>query len=248
VKQALQLILILILSALPCAGQEIVDGFAARTFNNAGRRMPYRLFIPENYDKAQKYPLVLWLHGAGGAGSDNLKQIQDDQIDGTHLWTNYENQERFPAFVVVPQGSGTWTASGRTVLSTQLSTVVALLEALQMEFNIDANRLYVAGQSDGAFGVWTLITQKPQLFAAAIAVCGGGNPAYAGRVQHMPLWIFHGERDGAVPVDESRRMVDAVKRAGGNPRYTEYRTIGHDAWKRAFAEKGLADWLFSQHK
>src|SRR5262245_15110258 len=120
------------LSALPLSAQQVVDGFVARSYTNAARRtMPYRLFIPEDYSPDKPYPLVLWLHGSGGAGNDNLKQIQGDQIDGTHLWINPENQERFPTFVVVPQSSGPWTPNGRGVLSQQLEMVLGILSMLQ---------------------------------------------------------------------------------------------------------------------
>ena len=240
---------LVLLSAVPCAAQDNVDGFVARVFSNVVRRtMPYRLFIPENYNKEKKYPLVLWLHGAGGAGSDNLRQIQEDQILGTHVWTSPENQERFGAFVVAPQSMGTWTASGRTPLSQEMLMVLGIVDSLQSEFSIDPARLYVAGQSAGAFGVWNLIGNRPQLFAAAIAVCGGGNPSLATRFAEMPIWVFHGDRDGTVPVDESRRMVEALRKSGGKPRYAEYRSVGHDVWKLAFADPDLPEWLFSQHK
>ena len=249
VKRLAYSLVLLFLLALPAHTQDLVDGFVARSYTNAARRtMPYRLFVPESYSEDQSYPLVLWLHGSGGAGFDNLKQIQGDQIEGTHLWINFENQERFPAFVLVPQSGGPWTPNGRSVLSQELSLVLGILETVQKEFRIDSTRLYIAGQSDGAFGVWNLITQRPQMFAGAIIVCGGGSPAVAGRVAHMAIWMFHGARDSAVPVDESRRMVNALTRSGGNPRYTEYPTLGHEVWRRAFAERELAEWLFSQRR
>jgi len=95
---------------------------------------------------------------------------------------------------------------------------------------------------------WNLITQRPDLFAAAIPLCGGGDPAGANRIGKMPLWVFHGRRDDVIPVTESRKMVSAIQRAGGRPRYTEYAGVGHDVWKRAFAEPELVSWLFAQHK
>ena len=245
----IQIIFVLLASALSCMGQDHVDGFIARTFRSGVRRtMPYRLFIPPNYDRAQRYPMILWLHGAGGAGSDNIAQIKGDQVPGTHLWTSSASQAKNPAFVVVPQSGGSWTASGRTMLSQEMQMVLDIVALLQAEYSIDPARLYVLGQSDGAFGVWSVITNKPELFAAAVSLCGGGNPSYAGRVAKMPIWLFHGERDGTVLADESRKMVDAIKRAGGNPRYTEYKNVGHEIWERVFAEPELPEWLFAQHK
>ena len=96
------------------------------------------------------------------------------------------------------------------------------------------------------YAVWDLITKRPDRIAAAIAVCGGGDPARAARVATMPIWVFHGDADNVVPVTASRQMVDAINKAGGHPRYTEYKGAGHDVWTRAFAEPGLVDWLFAQ--
>ena len=244
-----RLLVALFLIAAPGYAQEAVDGFVPRVFKNVvGRIMPYRLFIPENYDKDKAYPLIVWLHGAGGVGNDNLRQIQEDQLLGTHVWTSPENQERYPAFVVAPQAPGPWASSGRSVMSQELILVTGVIDTVQSQYNIDPNRLYIAGQSDGGFGVWTFITNRPDMFATAIPVCGGGNPSYAARVAHMPIWGFHGKQDDVISVEESRNMVEALKKAGGKPRYTEYGSVGHDVWKRAFTDPDLPEWLFSQHK
>jgi len=239
----------MLLASRASDAQDVVDGFVGRIYKNVVRRtMPYRLFIPPNYDKTMKYPLVLWLHGAGGAGNDNRRQIEQDQVLGTHLWTSAEFQATHPTFVVVPQTTGTWTESGRTILSQEMLLVLGIVDSIQTEFNIDAGRLYVLGQSDGGFGVWNLIINRPDMFAAAVPLCGGGNPNYASRLTKLPIWAFHGALDISVPVVESRRMIQAIKDAGGNPRYTEYGTVSHDVWRRAFAEPELAEWLFSRHK
>jgi predicted peptidase len=126
--------------------------------------------------------------------------------------------------------------------------VLGILDAVKTEFNIDDTRIYVAGQSDGGYGTWNLITQKPDLFAAAIPLCGGGDPVLAGRVAKMPIWVFHGRRDDVIPVTESRRMIAAIQKAGGRPRYTEYAGVGHDVWKRALKDPDLVRWLFAQHR
>src|SRR5215831_7400566 len=142
-------------------GEDAIDGFAARIYRNRqGQSMPYRLFVPPGYNKSEAYPLVLWLHGAGGIGTDNLKQIVDDQVPGTRIWTKPENLAKHPAFVVVPQSSDRWPAS-------QLSMVPGILESLESEFPIDPNRMYVLGQSIGGEAAWKLVTDNPHLFAAA---------------------------------------------------------------------------------
>ena len=233
------------LAKLSCADDSI-DGFVARVQKSAqGVTRPYRLFIPPQYDsQKKKYPLVLWLHGAGSVGSDNRKQVTLDSIQGTHVWITMANQMKYPAFVVAPQcpPGRTWNTSG------ELSVVLEVLDSLQKEFSIDSRRLYVSGQSMGGYGTWELIAEKPVLFAAAVPLCGGGNVATAGSISKVPIWAFHGSADRVVSVNESRKMITAIKNAGGNPRYTEYPGVGHEVWLHAFNEPGLIDWLFAQHR
>ncbi len=236
-------------AALPCGAQDRVDGFAGRVYKNGARQsMPYRLFVPATYKQDIQYPLVLWLHGAGGAGTDNRAQISRDQVSGTHTWTKAQNQAKYPAFVLAPQSPTNWVSSGLDRLSPEMSLVLAILDAVRAEFNIDPGRIFVAGQSDGGIGTWNLIMQRPALFAAAIPLCGGGDSSRAGLIANLPVWAFHGARDSVINVAESRRMINALQKAGGRPRYTEYANVGHDVWTRAFAEPELVDWLFAQHR
>ncbi len=240
---------LLALLAPPLAGaDDKVDGFEARTYkNNRHEQMPYRLFIPAGYDKSKKYPVVIWLHGAGGAGNDNLLNISGDQVPGTRLWTKPENQSRHPAFVLVPQSTGGWASSSVTQLSDEERLVIEILNKIKSEFSIDGKRIYLAGQSNGGFGTWDMISKRSELFAAAIPLCGGGNPALASNLVFMPIWAFHGDMDMTIPVAESRNMIAAIKKLGGNPRYTEFKGIDHDIWVPTFKEPGLVEWLFAQH-
>jgi predicted peptidase len=240
-------ILFILTTAVPSAAQDSVDGFVARMYRAGHETMPYRLFIPAGYDAQKKYPLIMWLHGAGGMGRDNLRQISGDQIPGTRTWTTPDHQARYPAFVLVPQSQGDWADVNRDRLGDSLALAVRILDVLTSEFSIDPRRLYVAGQSNGGYGVWDLITKRPELFAAAVPVCGGGDPARATRIVTVPVWAFHGAADTNIPVTASRQMVAAIRKAGGHPRYTEYPGAGHDIWTRALAEPGLIDWLFAQH-
>jgi predicted peptidase len=241
--------LLILFIVMPGTAEDKVDGFVARIYKNSRReKMPYRLFIPASYDKSKKYPLIIWLHGAGGAGDDNLLQISGDQIPGTRLWTKPENQMRHPAFVLVPQSTGGWASTSGTQLSDEERLVVEILNGLKSEFSIDSKRIYVAGQSNGGFGTWDMISKRPELFAAAIPLCGGGNPILASNLIFMPIWAFHGDQDNVIPVAETRNMIAAIKKLGGVPRYTEYKGVDHDVWTPAFKEPGLVDWLFAQHK
>jgi predicted peptidase len=253
-------ILLIVCATLPAMGQDQLDGFVARVYKHASQVMPYRLYIPPTYEKSQKYPLIVWLHGAGGAGTDNLRQIQGDQVPGTRTWTTTSNQTKHPAFVVVPQTISGWDSTGaaaalgvpETAEATQLTSslvhVLAIVETVEKEFHIDSKRLYIAGQSLGGFGTWNLITKKPGVFAAAIILCGGGNPGLAGNVKRMPIWSFQGDMDDAVFVKSNRNMIAAIRKLGGNPKYTEYPGIGHDIWNRVFSEPDLVEWLFAQHR
>ena len=237
---------LLALITMPLFSQDIVDGFVGRVYRKGRQSMPYRLFVPTSYDKKIPYPLVIWLHGGGSAGDDNLGQISLDNRLGTHFWTRKENQDRHPAFVLAPQSLGGWDSNAETGLSDELRLVLDILEVVRKEYTIDANRIYVAGQSNGGIGVWGLITKKPGFFAAGIPLCGAGHTGIASRAAKTAVWAFHGEKDDVISVDFSRNMIAAVKKAGGNPRYTEYKGVGHDIWETVFKEPELEEWLFAQ--
>jgi predicted peptidase len=129
-----------------------------------------------------------------------------------------------------------------------LLQVTGILKTLESEFNIDAKRIYVAGQSIGGFGTWNFVTKRPDLFAAAIPLCGGGDPALASRAKGVPIWSFQGASDNAQFVASNRKMIAALRKAGATPRYTEYPGAGHEIWERVFNEPGLIDWVFAQHQ
>jgi predicted peptidase len=225
-----------------------VDGFEGRVFKKGRSTMPYRLFIPAAYDKANKYPLVIWLHGAGGAGTDNLRQISNDNYYGPHLWSSMESQSKYPSFVLVPQTTGAWAVPDPKKLSDEETMTLALIESLEKEFSIDPGRIYLSGQSNGGNGTWDLLTKRPTVFAAGVPLCGGGNPALAPRIANIPIWAFHGAKDEVIPVTYSRNMIRQIRMLGGSPKYTEYPDVGHDVWLHALKEPGLVDWLFSQHR
>jgi predicted peptidase len=243
-----------VLSAAPflfsCAGKAGDEGgFVAKSYQNArGQRMPYQLFTPKEYDNKRRYPLALWLHGGGGRGNDNLKQISEGNTIGSHVWTLPENQTKNPCFVVAPQcpDGREWATVTGAQPTAQLRLALEILEEIRRAFSIDARRLYVAGQSMGGFGTWAAITSRPGLFAAAIPICGGGDESQAAKLRDTPIWAFHGEKDQAVPVERSRRMIDAIRKAGGSPRYTEYKDAGHAIWEQVFRETELLSWLFSK--
>jgi predicted peptidase len=242
-------VFMLAFAAMPSAAQDMVDGFIGRTHTRSRNvTMPYRLFVPTGYDGARQYPLVLWLHGGGSSGTNNIGQISLDNRLGTHFWTTKENQQKYGAFVLAPQSRGAWDNNTDKELSEELHLALEILDAVRKEYSIDSSRLYVAGQSNGGIGVWGLITKRPGLFAAAIPICGAGNPSLAENAAKTAVWAFHGERDDIIPPSHSREMIAALKKAGGDPRYTEYRRTGHEIWERVFKERQLAEWLFAQRR
>lgn len=231
--------------------QESVDGFVARTFTGKAGAMPYRLFIPDKPARARRLPLIIYLHGAGGAGNDNLKQISGGNAHGTRVWTTPAMQKRHAAYVLAPQipSGRAWGAPNSDEPAPMAQVLLDLLAALRKEFAIDAERIYLMGQSLGGRGTWDLISKRPALFAAAIPVCGDGNPTRIKDARGVAIWAFHGAMDQVVPVAGSRDMVAALKTAGsGVVKYTEYPDVEHDAWVRAFAEHELPDWLFAQRR
>ena len=115
------------------------------------------------------------------------------------------------------------------LLSEEERLVIEILAAVKSEFSIDSKRVYLSGQSNGGFGTWDMIAKRPDLFAAAIPLCGGGNTALAQALVAMPIWAFHGEKDDVIPVAETRSMIAAIKRLGGTPRYTEFKGADHDS-------------------
>jgi predicted peptidase len=228
-----------------------VDGFLARSYHSpGGETMPYRLFIPSGYDAAKKYPLVLWLHGAAGRGSDNLSQISGGNTLGTHVWTTPENQAKYHAFVAAPQVSETkaWARPHANTPAISIRLALEILDAVEKGYNIDAGRVYVAGQSMGGEGVWAALAAAPGRFAAAVALCGYGFDEMIAPGARTPVWIFQGEADPIVAVDDARRWVAALCAAGGNPKYTEVPGWGHNVWQKAFADPEVARWLFANHR
>ena len=249
-RLSLCLALILFLSS-SAVGRQREAVLVAKTYKSThGRTMPYRLLVPENYQANKRYPLVLFLHGGGGRGVDNVKQIQGGNGFIIDLLIKPESQARFPCFVVAPQSPQEegWVEDDSITPTSQLRQVLELMEYLEKSFSIDRNRLYVLGQSMGGFGTFAIITMQPEVFAAAVSICGGGDESKTGRIAHLPIWVFHGEKDEAVRVERSRNMVAAITRAGGKPKYTEYKGEGHLIWSKVVNEPELLSWMFAQKR
>lgn len=249
----IQWILAMVLCLLAVGARAGEAEYVARVYTNkAGAMLPYRLLIPENYQPGKKYPLVLFLHGAGERGNNNQAQL----VHGAPLFQTPQVRKDFPCFVIAPQCPEgkkwveiDWAADSGVQPaqpSDPMQLVVELLLHLPQEFSIDAQRVYVTGLSMGGFGTWDLITRYPNRFAAAAPICGGGDANVAAKAVKTPIWAFHSSDDPVVKVIRSRAMIDALRQAGGKPRYTEYEGLGHFSWGKAYSEPELLTWMFSQ--
>jgi len=217
-----------------------------------GRTLNYRLMKPSDYDAKKKYPLLLFFHGAGERGDDNLAQL----VHGMNDFAKDENREKYPCFVVAtqcPEGKRwvevDWTLDAHDFddkPSVTMQLVIELLEKLPQEYSIDLSRLYVTGLSMGGFATWDMISRFPGKFAAAAPVCGGADLKLAPKMVKVPIWTFHGDKDTVVKLHRSTDMVEAIQKAGGKVLYTEYAGVGHDSWVRAYSDPKLLEWMFAQ--
>jgi len=158
------------------------------------------------------------------------------------------NRVKYPAFVLVPQCPPYADWGGITNIEAVDSLVLDVIFALEKEFAIDKNRRYITGISMGGFGVWHLISTQPDMFAAAIPICGAGNPKLAENLTDIPIWAFHGAKDRNVLVRGSQDMIEAIKNEGGDPNYTEFPDKAHHISKDVISTSGLLDWLFAQER
>jgi len=220
-----------------CAAAEVKPGtqvarkLQVRT-EGAETTVHYWLFLPEAYDSRQTWPLLLFLHGAGERGND---------LDRVTKWGPprlVADRRSFPFVVVSPQ-----CPRGKRWEPEQLR---ALVEHVAGARKIDRSRLYCTGLSMGGYGTWQMVARYPDLFAAAVPICGGGDPATAQKLVGIPIWAFHGDADRVVPVSRSRQMVDAVRKAGGTRvRLTVYPGVDHNSWHQTYASEKTYEWLLS---
>jgi predicted peptidase len=196
-------------------------------------KLDYLLFLPTGYEKGdQKWPLILFLHGSGERGED-LSQVK---VHGPPKIV--ESKADFPFVVVSPQVRRRgWNPNA----------LKALLDEVLADYRVDRDRVYLTGLSMGGYGTWSLAADYPDYFAAIIPICGGGDPKDAQRLKDLPIWVFHGAKDDAVPLSRSEEMVKALKEAGADVKFTIYPEAGHDSWTEAYNNPELYQWLLS-HK
>ena len=198
-------------------------------------RLQYLLFLPADYEnKSEKWPMILFLHGAGERG-DNLSQVK---VHGPPKLIN--NGENFPFIIVSPQcPEDKWWDT---------DVLNELLKDVMKSYRVDKNRIYLTGLSMGGYGTWDMAQKYPSRFAAIAPICGSGNPELVERIKHLPIWVFHGAKDKVVPVKKSQDMVDALKKVGGNVKFAIYPEAGHDSWTETYSNPALYDWFLKHNR
>ncbi|HUR36328.1 MAG TPA: prolyl oligopeptidase family serine peptidase [Terriglobales bacterium] len=249
---------LLLIFAAPLAARD--TGFLNRSVTIGGTMYRYQVYVPAEWTKKQHWPVVLSLHGAGERGTDGLFSTENGIGRAIR-----RNVKAFPFVVVFPQcpNGVYWTDKAMQEMA------MAALESAIKEFKGDRQRLYLTGLSMGGYGTWEMAMRYPGHFAAIAPVCGAlhgskmlpdlrsqqvdlaaENPfsEAAKKIGKVPVWIFHGAKDPVIPVEESRRMAEALKAEGAGVRYTEYLEATHNSWDRAYAEPEFSTWLLAQRR
>ena len=219
--------------------------------------VPYRLFTPNATEAGERYPLVVYLHGAGGRGNDNQKQLG---LDVERILAP-EARALGPFFLVAPQcpDGDEWinrhaSPPFRTYDQSKFpesdasKATLAIVQELLARLPIDPDRVFLTGVSMGGSGTWDLITRHPGVFAAAIPVTGVGDPSRASVIAKLPIWAFHGTRDNISPIENFRAMRRALQDLGSGARFSELEGVGHDSWNQAYTQLETFRWLLQQRR
>lgn len=207
---------------------------SARLDTQVKVRMDYLLYLPKDYDKQAKWPLVLFLHGAGERGDDLelVKKHGPPKLIAAG--------KEFPFIVVSPQcpKNRTW----------EPFELVALLDEITRKHKVDEDRVCVTGLSMGGGGTWRLAAYVPNRLAAIAPICGGGDTSSTGRYAQLPAWVFLGAKDSPSTVERTQAMLESLKKSGGNPKFTLYPEAGHDAWTETYNNPEFYEWLLAQKR
>lgn len=243
-----------------CKKNSISDQFISSVYESpSGNTLPYSFFIPKNYNPKEEYPLIIFLHGIGARGNNQMPLKANK---GATVWASDEIQSQYPAFVLAPQCplDSSWTNIFKNDFFTptiHLEMVYDLSIKLSKEYNIDINRIYGTGLSMGGFGIWALSISHPDFFAALVPICGGADTSQAQLLIDLPIWTFHAEDDPLVDVKLTRGMVSTLRDLGNNIKYTEFEKgvvspplvpSAHASWVFAYNNYRMIEWVFSQSK
>lgn len=241
----LTLLTVLGLGMATAGAEDPETGFLNRVYkDDQGDEYKYVLFIPPSYTGETEYPVILFLHGAGESGSDGERQAEVGLGPAIR-----KREKEFPFIAIFPQAASSGGVIGRWQAgSPNIERALAILDHTMSEYKTDPKRVYLTGLSMGGYGTWSLAAAHPDKWAAIVPICGGGNPENAEKIKDIPCWCFHGDQDRAVPVEQSRRMIEALKAVGGEPKYTEYEGVGHNSWDNAYGTDELYEWMLEQQK
>jgi predicted peptidase len=259
-KTCYTLLLLLLFAGLTQA--QDYSAYSIEEFRHNGDTLRYRMLTPLHYDIHKKYPLIVFLHGSGERGRDNAAQL----LHGGALFLVDSIRKNYPAFVIFPQmpndsawgpvngiKDSTGKYVGRVFPADAPPTVPGrlvkeLVDSLNHTGKVDTKKVYIGGLSMGGMGTFDLLARYPQLWAAGFPICGDGNVDNAVKFKQVPVWIFHGDADQAVPVQGSRDYYKMLKGLNAEVKYTEYPGVGHNSWDNAFAEPQLIPWLLSHRR
>ena len=216
-------------------------GFINKTIRIDSRDRAYCVYVPREYRQDKAWPMIVALHGSGERGENGL--LQTDVGIGHAIRCH---ADRFPCLVLMPQCAV--KTAWRTAWDKSKDELSAEIAQTLKEFRVDSDRVYLTGLSMGGVGTWNYGAEHADEFAALMPICGGGDPNDAHKLSHIPIWAFHGADDTSVSPQESRQMVEAVKAAGGEAKYTEYEKVNHNCWDRAYGDANIIQWLLNQKR
>jgi predicted peptidase len=219
-----------------CAALE--TGFVPKSIEFKDQTYHYAVWVPPDYRPEVSWPVFLYLHGKGECGIDGAFHTTVGLGKAIR-----ENPRRFGALVVMPQ-----MPVGCKWEGSMLDLALATLDATLDEYPTDPKRIVLTGLSLGGYGTWSLGARQTGRFSALLPICGGGNPADAERLAQLPVWCFHGDADSVIPVERSREMVEAVRAAGGDVRYTELPGVEHNSWDPAYGDPDVISWMLAQRR
>ncbi|MCK5674187.1 MAG: prolyl oligopeptidase family serine peptidase [Spirochaetales bacterium] len=225
--------------------------------NKDGEKLNYRLHLPEillDNNDLKSYPLILFFHGSGGRGSDNILPVLGSPKDILKITEKFQ----VPVIIVVPQCPLKFQWSDippnadlnrmKKNPTLPMKLTIEMLEEIIAEYPVDLDRIYAVGFSMGGYAVWEILQRFPDKFAAGIPVCGAGDEELTDLIKDIPIWAFHGEDDTVVSPKHSRTMINALIKSGGDPLYTEYENTGHNSWSRTFSNEEVILWLLDQSR
>lgn len=254
------LLILTITFSFAAMAQKKFSSFEKSQFIAGGDTLPYRIQFPKKFDPTQKYPVLLFLHGAGERGNDNEKQL----ANGGSWLASDSVRDNFPAIVIAPQCATAdfWSnvkieqSDSSRVFNFQtggeptkaMALVLGLMKNILDKPYVNKRQVYVGGLSMGGMGTLEILRREPKVFAAAFSICGGDHTANAAIYKRVPVWFFHGAKDDVVPPDHSKVMAEALKQQRDEVYLTIYPEANHNSWDSAFKEPLLLSWLFSKKR